>query len=170
VQAWSDTLTLYQRSLEATPNSPTLHLNLGNRLMARGDEAAALAHYESARRLHPDWSPPAVAAAWLLATTPIEALRDPPRAVDLARRAVAGESPPDPNSLDTLAAAQAANGDFADAAATAQRAVEGAVQSGRTGSARAFEARRRLFAAGRPYLREGPSPADAGPTSTSTVR
>lgn len=50
--------------------------------------------------------------AWLLATSPDESLRDPVRALRLARRAI--ELSPERNAyyLGTLAAAQAANGDF----------------------------------------------------------
>lgn len=165
VQAWRDTITLYERSLAATPDSPTMRFNLGNRLLERGDDDAALAHYEVARRLQPDWAPPAVSLAWLLATSADPGIRDPERAVRLAGWAVSRESPPDPNSLDTLAAAQAAQGDFAAAEATARRAVEGALARGRIGQARTFESRRRLFASGRAYLR-----SVAGETSISNVR
>lgn len=165
VRAWSDTITLYERSLAATPNSPTLHFNLGNRLLARGDDAAARAHYEIVRRLDPDWSPPAVSLAWLLATSPDPRQRDPERARALARWASSTEPLPDPNTLDTLATAEAACGDFEAAEETARRAVAGALAARRPGQAREFEQRRRLFAAGRPYLRSA-----EGSTSMSNVR
>ena len=60
--------------------------------------------------------------AWLLAVAPDPALRDGPRAVDLARRAVArGRTGA---WLDTLAAAQAACGDFELAIRTEREALE----------------------------------------------
>lgn len=168
--AWRDTVTLYERSLDAAPNSPTLHFNLGNRLLRRngkGDEASALSHYEWALRLRPDWEPPSVSLAWLLATSSDPALRDPQRALALAARVV--ERAPSPNALDTLATAQAASGDTDAAARTARLAVDGARSLGRLHQAQEFEARLETFAAGRPYRRPPPDPS-AGSTSKSSVR
>jgi tetratricopeptide (TPR) repeat protein len=67
--------------------------------------------------------------AWLLATAPEPLVRDPDNAVRLARRAV--ELSPDPNPYyhGTLAAASAAQGDFASAQLNVQRALELAADS-----------------------------------------
>jgi tetratricopeptide (TPR) repeat protein len=67
--------------------------------------------------------------AWLLATAPDPLVRDPDNAVRLARRAV--ELSPDPNPYyhGTLAAASAAQGDFASAQLNVQRALELAADS-----------------------------------------
>lgn len=61
-------------------------------------------------------------AAWILATTRHDALRDPPRAVSLARAAVSHRR--DADTLDTLAAALAAAGDFDEAVATQRLALD----------------------------------------------
>jgi tetratricopeptide (TPR) repeat protein len=62
--------------------------------------------------------------AWALATTPDLTLRDPERALALARSLVVeGEGEPDPNYLDTLAAAFAATGDLTAAAREQRRAI-----------------------------------------------
>jgi len=53
--------------------------------------------------------------AWALATSPDPRLRDGARALQVARRALATLNAPDPGYLDTLAAAHAATGDFAEA-------------------------------------------------------
>lgn len=62
--------------------------------------------------------------AWLLATSPEESVRDPARAIRLARRAV--ELSPEPNAhfYGTLAAAEASGGNFAEAC----RAIEEAIR------------------------------------------
>lgn len=60
--------------------------------------------------------------AWLLATTSDESLRDPARALRLARRAVELSSEANAYYLGTLAAAQAANGEFKAALATLRAA------------------------------------------------
>lgn len=64
-------------------------------------------------------------AAWIYATTRHDALRDPHRALALAQSAVSWRR--DANTLDTLAAAQAAQGDFERAVATQQLALSLAV-------------------------------------------
>ncbi len=65
--------------------------------------------------------------AWLLLTHEIEELRDPPRALDLARRACEAEETADGESLwmflDTLALAQRRTGDISMAIATQKRAI-----------------------------------------------
>ncbi len=88
--------------------------------------------------------------AWLLATWPDESLHDPVRALRLARRAI--ELSPEPNAyyLGTLAAAQAANGEF-DAALESLRAAR--ELSPDNHSLREFYARMEAaFRAGRPFL------------------
>jgi hypothetical protein len=69
--------------------------------------------------------------AWVLATSPVEALRDGREAEALARRALAAHGADSPEILDTLAAAQAETGDFAAAAATLRRAIGVAGADGR---------------------------------------
>lgn len=61
--------------------------------------------------------------AWLLATTDDEPLRDGGRAVAIAQAMCAKIQPTPPALLDTLAAAQAAVGDFQGALATVKRAL-----------------------------------------------
>lgn len=61
--------------------------------------------------------------AWILATSPDEALRQPARALQLAQGAVSMQ-PDNAAVIGTLAAAQAANGRFAAAVETLERAIE----------------------------------------------
>jgi serine/threonine-protein kinase len=71
---------------------------------------------EHAVRVAPDFSGALNSLSWLLATCPDPSVRDGRRAVALGRRAV--ENSPEPTRaecLDTLAAALAENGEFADA-------------------------------------------------------
>jgi protein O-mannosyl-transferase len=53
---WSTETKLYQSSLEATPRSWILLLNLGNAYLQRGDLAHAVSTYEQALRVKPDAS------------------------------------------------------------------------------------------------------------------
>lgn len=150
--AWRDSVALYQRSLASTPDSHWLHFNLGNRLLDRGDHAAAREHYAAALRLRPGWDLAAGNLAWLLATAPDSALRDPQRAIELAEGAAQAQGFRDPNTLDTLAAAHAAAGDFERALALGNRARALALAQGRRGLAGEIEERVRGYASGTAYV------------------
>jgi tetratricopeptide (TPR) repeat protein len=150
--AWRDSVALYQCSLASTPDSHWLHFNLGNRLLDRGDHAAAREHYAAALRLRPGWDLAAGNLAWLLATTPDSALRDPQRAIELAQGVAQAQGFRDPNALDTLAAAYAAAGDFERALALGNRASALALAQGRRDLASEVEERVRGYAAGAAYV------------------
>jgi tetratricopeptide (TPR) repeat protein len=150
--AWRDTFALYRSSLASTPDSPFLHFNLGNGLLDRGDHVAAREHYAAALRLRPDWDLAAGNLAWLLATTPDSALRDPRRAIELAQRVAQSQSFRDPNALDTLAAGYAAAGDFERALALARRARALALAQGRQALAGEIEGRLRGYESGTAYV------------------
>jgi arylsulfatase A-like enzyme len=63
--------------------------------------------------------------AWALATVPVDELRDGTKALALAKRSISMiEGQPGPGPLDTLAAAYAETGDFAQAVQQERRALE----------------------------------------------
>jgi choline-sulfatase len=62
--------------------------------------------------------------AWALATLPADDLRDGPRAVEVARAALAASGADDPGMLDTLAAALAESGEFDEAVRVQSGALE----------------------------------------------
>ena len=66
----------------------------------------------------------------LLAASPVDAVRDPPAALGVARQLAAGEIQSDPQMFEAVAAAYAANGDFHNAVAQQQLAVRKAQQLG----------------------------------------
>jgi uncharacterized protein len=66
----------------------------------------------------------------LLAASPVEAVRDPATALGVARRLAAGEIQSDPQMFEAVAAADAANGDFARAAQAQATAIDKANQLG----------------------------------------
>jgi tetratricopeptide (TPR) repeat protein len=152
VGAWRDTVTLYERSLAATPRSVWLLFNLGNRLFVRGDHAGAIARYESALAVWPEMPAARASLAWALATTSEEPLRDPARALVLAQEAAERARFRDANALDTLAAAHAANGDFAQATEIARIAHEIARRTRQPKLAAQIEERQRGYAAGRAHF------------------
>jgi hypothetical protein len=151
VGAWTNTLTLYESSLQSTPNSAILQFNFGNRLLDAGREREAITHLESARSLRPDWREPTMNLAWLIATTDDPELIDPERSLALALE-FTDENDEDANLLDTLAAAYAATGDFARAESVARRAVSLAHARGMQRSTRVFHERWRLYQQDLPYV------------------
>jgi tetratricopeptide (TPR) repeat protein len=91
---------------------------LENRAFAcveKNEYAKAIADLESAMKLRPDSYEAANDLAWLLATAPDDTVRNKERALLLAKHACAVSQYKQWNTLDTLAAALAENGQFAEA-------------------------------------------------------
>jgi Zn-dependent protease with chaperone function len=110
-----------RREIERTPDNAHLYSLLGDLNYRRKDYAAVREAYESSLALKPDSPQVMNNLAWLLATCEDETLRDPPRALGLARRAA--EMMPSAHILDTLAESYFANGRFAEAVEAARRAL-----------------------------------------------
>jgi hypothetical protein len=92
-----------------------------------------------------------LALAWALATEPDPALRDPGPALRFAEEGVEGMSPPDARALATLAAANAAAGDFDAALERGQEALDMALRIGDPTLAQGIEAHLELYRQRRPY-------------------
>jgi Tfp pilus assembly protein PilF len=74
--------------------------------------------------LQPDDSGVLNNLAWLLATSPDEAIRDGRRAIELARKACEETTWKQPHIISTLAAGYAETGDFTEAKKYSKQAVE----------------------------------------------
>ena len=97
------------RQLEESPNNALLYRNLAMIHHQLGEHRKAVAAYETALSIQPD-SPAALNnLAWILLTAPEKDLRDPQRALSLARRAVSLQR--NAPFLDTLAEAYHQTGD-----------------------------------------------------------
>jgi Tfp pilus assembly protein PilF/mono/diheme cytochrome c family protein len=137
-----EALTYFRRALEINPNYPDAEYNVAHALVLQQHPNDALAHYRKALTLQPDWPPVLTELGWLLAVHTDATVRDPARAVSLAARAVMLTNRQDPGSLDVLAAAYAAAGQFDQAVTTAQTAVE--LLRARSSAAAAAEVSERL--------------------------
>jgi Flp pilus assembly protein TadD len=96
-------------------------------------------------------------AAWVLATCPEAAVRNGSEAVALAVRAIQLPDGKDAGALDTLAAAYAETGRFAEAVSTARRALALV----KPAEAEAIKSRIALYEEGKPF-RETRRPASLG--------
>ncbi len=103
------------------PRNIELYLNLAMIYQQMGKGRETMDVYERIIGLDPNRAVALNNLAWLLATTPDEKLRDPNRAIDLARRAVALER--SPGFLDTLAEAYFAGGRVEEAIRTIEEAI-----------------------------------------------
>ena len=119
----------------------------GKFLEERGDYPSARADYEQAARLAPDDLVALNDLAWILAVAPEEKLRDPKRALQTAQRIVEMDGGHEWESLDTLAAAHAANGQFTAATCHQTGALQLAPQEERGD----LQARLDLYQAKTPY-------------------
>jgi len=96
---------------------------------------------------------------WTFATSPEPRLLDAKAALDLSQRVVALTKRQDPLALDTLAAAQAAGGQYKQAVATAQAAVDLANSQHKKPLAEAIAQRVPFYQQGKPY-RSDPNGSD----------
>jgi protein O-mannosyl-transferase len=118
-----DAISQYNKSLEIRPDLAGAQFKLGAIYARQGHETEAISHYESALKIQPDNARACNNLAWLLAAGPDPSLRNAPRAVELAQRADELEQGKNPAVLETLAAAQAEAGQFAEAVKTIERAL-----------------------------------------------
>ena len=114
----------YNRAIELAPNDASAYGNRGYAHKQKGDYAAAVTDYVAAIELNPRIPETLNDLAWLLATCPKAAFRDPKKSVELATRACVLTEYKDWNLLDTLAASFAANKRFDDATKWARIAIE----------------------------------------------
>ncbi len=135
--------------VEAHPDQWMARGELARALAATGRTAQALEQYEAAIALRPDWPPFLNAAAWIAATSPDPAVRNPQAALRHAQLAVERAGGADATTLDTLAAAYASAGQFADAVTTAEQALTFAVDP-RHGAA--VRGRLELYRKGEPFV------------------
>jgi tetratricopeptide (TPR) repeat protein len=138
-------------ALSLEPKYAEAHVTLGDTLYAQGRTAEALAHWRDGLQLQPNDPPALRRVAWVLATSPDTAIRDGAQALAFAVRALELSGGKDAQVLDTLAAAYAEKGQFADAALTARRAQARAAQENQTVLAREIGVRIALYEAGQAF-------------------
>ena len=119
----------FQKALGIQPDYIGASNDLGVLFASKGEIKEAIAAWEQSLSFDPDNADAANNIAWVCATAADPDLRDGRQALELAQRALraGGENPV---VLRTLAAAQAENGQFAEAVATCQRGEELALRSG----------------------------------------
>jgi len=114
----------FSRALEIDENSFPCRRGRSDAEISIGDHAAALGDLEKALAIQPDDPGVLNNLAWLLATSPDEAIRDGQRAIELATKACEITTWKQPHIISTLAAGYAETGDYEKARTYSQQAVE----------------------------------------------
>ena len=129
-----------------------------------------LAERRALIRLRPDDAELLDDTAWILATNPNPSFRNGAEAVELARHAVKLTAAQDPRLLDTLAAAYAEAGRFAEAVQAAQQAIDLATRQNKPAVAAAIKARCEVYET-KTAFREPPGRgvANSGWTSAACI-
>jgi tetratricopeptide (TPR) repeat protein len=144
----------FRRALEIDPGLVEAHQNLGDALFyLKGSSREALAQWGEVLKAAPNQVPVLNQVAMVMATDPDAANRNGAEAVRLAERAVQLVGPREPVLLDTLAAAYAEAGRFAEAVETARRAMALASEQGKQPLAETLKAKTALYEANTPYRR-----------------
>jgi tetratricopeptide (TPR) repeat protein len=139
------------QALRLEPGNAVAHTNLGGILAAQGKPREAIAEYRLALEANPDLLEPLTSLAWTLATSPDAAIRQPADAGRLAGRADDLTNHQDVRVLDTLAAAYAAEGRFAQAISTEQRALDLTEAAGNRDAADQLRSHLELYRRNRPF-------------------
>ena len=147
-----DAIPYFQKAVEIDPDFAEAQQFLGAALYyARGQVREAVAHWRAVLRVQPDFLLALNEVAHVLAACPEASMRNGPEAVTLAERAVELSGGREAIYLDTLAAAYAEAGRFADAIETARRGLGIATRQDQSQLRDGLAARLRLYEAGKPY-------------------
>jgi serine/threonine-protein kinase len=141
--------------LAAEPENTETLIFQAEVLRLQGKYREAIESYHRVLRLKPDTHEVANRLAWMLATHPDPGVRNGEEALQLARHACDATGNQAPNFLDTLAAACAETGRFAEAVTVARRAVDLLKASGDQTKLREVENRLRLYELGQPFHERG---------------
>jgi tetratricopeptide (TPR) repeat protein len=156
---YQESAAKWRKVVELNPDDEPAHRNLGTMLLMTGQREESGVHFRKASELKLraalEADPNDVAAlgraAWMLATSPDATIRNGGEALGFAVRAVEISGGKDARLLDTLAAAYAEKGQFANAALTARRAQALAAQQNQAALADAIRSRIALYEADRPF-------------------
>ena len=141
----------FRQTLAIAPNDIASCNNIAEILASRNNPAAAVAYYTKSLSISSNQLSTINDLAWLFATNPDVEPDAPQSALILATKLCKVTDFKDPNPLDTLASAYAANAKFPQAIITAQQALDIANEKGLTNLATQIKNRLDLYKQNKPY-------------------
>ena len=142
----------FELALELAPRNAEAHNNLALCLSRQGKHREAVAHYQKALEIKPRFAEAHNNLAFLLATQAESTVRDRSEALMHSKRACELTGRTQPMVLDTLAAAQARNGDFSEAIAVAEEGLRLATSTKRLEQAKTIAEHLNLYRSGKPFV------------------
>src|SRR4029077_5977115 len=131
----ADALVHYRKLLELEPDNMEVHNIVGTVLVQQGRVSEGIEEWQKVLAVEPDNGNAMSNLAWVFATSPDQSVRDGPKAVQLAERALRISGGRIPILFRTLAAAYAESGRFSEAIQVAQQGIELANSQGNSGLA-----------------------------------
>jgi tetratricopeptide (TPR) repeat protein len=145
----------FMRAADLLPYFPEAHNNVAVICLRRGDYARAIEHSRATLQIDANHVGALNNLAWILATCPVDALRDGQAALAYITRALQ-LAPDAPSHLDTHAAVLAELGNFDGAVAVAEQARQRAVGTNQPALAERLEQRLALYRQRLPYRMDAP--------------
>ncbi|HEU6447349.1 MAG TPA: tetratricopeptide repeat protein [Verrucomicrobiae bacterium] len=121
---FSDGMAEFTNAMEIAPQNPHPHFELGKSLLQQGRDAEAVGQFRETLRLGPDDFKMLTYVARVLASDKNDSVRDGKTALAFAQKANDLTGGQQPLVLDALAMAYAENGDFTNALAITQSALD----------------------------------------------
>jgi tetratricopeptide (TPR) repeat protein len=141
-----------EKAVAISPEFAEGYFNLGDTLYyLEGKSAEALGAWRNVLRIDPNHVPVLNQTAWVLATSPEASLRDGVQAVAFAERAARLSGGREAAILDTLAAAYAEAGRFADAVRITSQTLDLAKKQSNRQQVEVLEGRMALYGGGTPF-------------------
>jgi len=147
-------INAFKSKVDSAPDKAGAYLQLATLYSDAGLNEEAVRWYKKALEIQPDSIVAMNNLAWLLAVHRQAPYFDPQEALRLATRVKEMTPQPDSDVLDTLAAAYAASGRFAEAQAAASQAMQLAAASNHTALAEQIQKRLHLYKAGQAYTEQ----------------
>lgn len=126
LEKYEEALVAYTAAVELAPEDPLVHANRADAYSDLGYWRQAIVDYQKALTLDRNLARAQQGLAWILATCPDNQLRKPELALRFATAAASQAAEPDFRYEDTLAAAQAAMGQFDAARQRLSKVIEAA--------------------------------------------